>query len=126
MPVTIISIEDETEMAEFLGVALTGPDIQIVSSGTALDGLELVRELHPALVLIDIVLPDMDGWSVYDAIRTDPELVGTPVIMVTGLRREFQPRRLFRSTARDAYLTKPFDTAQLRSLIEQMLGVHIW
>lgn len=126
MGYTIVSIEDESEIAELLSVVLDSPDVEILSVPTALDGLEMVRQTHPALVILDIMLPDMDGWSVYDSIRSDPEISSTPIIMLTVLRREFQPRRIFRDGPQDAYITKPFDTLQLRHKIETMLGEQLW
>ena len=97
MTITIVSIEDESEITELLTAVLEGPEVRLVTSYTAFDGLALVRELRPALLLLDIMLPDMDGWSVYDAVRADPVTRTTPVIMLTALRREFQSRRVFRS-----------------------------
>ncbi|MEP7288569.1 MAG: response regulator [Chloroflexota bacterium] len=126
MSIIIVSIEDEKEITELLSIVLKSPGVEIVESNLASEGLELVRTLHPALVIVDIVLPDMDGWLVYDAIRADPEISGTPIIMLTGLRREFQTRRLFRNSPIDIYLTKPFDTLQLRRQIETMLNQQIW
>ncbi len=124
--IPIVSIEDESEISELLSVVLDSPSIELHTSDTAFDGLALVRKQRPALVLIDIMLPDTDGWSVYDAIRSDPDICNTPIVMLTALRREFQPRRQFRNTPLDAYVTKPFDTLQLRGQIEQMIGQKIW
>lgn len=126
MPFTIVSIEDEPEMTELLQTMLGGPDVKFVSSDTAFDGLALVRETRPALLILDIMLPDMDGWSVYDAVRADPVTSTMPVIMLTALRREFQSRRVFRNGPLDAYVTKPFEMLQLRDQIENMLGVRLW
>ena len=126
MSFTIVNIEDEPEMTELLATMLGGPDVRFISSDTAFDGLALVRELRPALLILDIMLPDMDGWSVYDAVRADPVTSKTPVIMLTALRREFQSRRVFHNGPLDAYVTKPFDMLQLREQIEQMLGARLW
>ena len=126
MSITIVSIEDEKEITELLSIVLKSPGLEIVESNLASEGLDIVRTLHPALVIVDIMLPDMDGWLVYDAIRADPEISETPIIMLTGLRREFQTRRLFRNSPIDMYLTKPFDTLHLRHQIETMLNRQIW
>ena len=126
MAYTVVSIEDESEISELLSIVLDSPALELFSADTALDGLEMVRQMRPALVILDIMLPDMDGWSVYDAIRADPALSETPIIMLTVLRREFQSRRIFRDGPSDAYITKPFDTLQLRRRIEHMIGAEIW
>jgi two-component system, OmpR family, response regulator VicR len=126
MPIRIVCIEDENEITELLSVVLDSPDLEVISAHTAYEGLELVRELHPNMVIMDIVLPDMDGWIVYDEIRNNPELAEMPIVVLTALRREFQPRRMFRNGPRDLYLTKPFDMLELRNHIESMLGQQIW
>lgn len=126
MPFTVVSIEDETEITELLSVVLDVPELKVVASNTAFEGLELVKKLQPSLVIMDILLPDMDGWSVYDSIRADPALRNTPILILTGLRREFQTRRKFRTGPLDTYLTKPFDTLQLRQRIETMIGQRLW
>jgi CheY-like chemotaxis protein len=126
MPFTVVSIEDETEITELLSVVLDVPELKVVASNTAFEGLELVKKLQPSLVIMDILLPDMDGWSVYDSIRADPVLRNTPIMILTGLRREFQVRRRFHTGPLDIYLTKPFDTLQLRRRIETMIGQRLW
>jgi len=128
MGFTVLSIEDEAEITELLGAVLDGASLRVVTAVTATEGLELLNTFHPDLILLDIMLPDMDGWSVYDAIRDDPDpdVSRLPIVILTALRREFQARRTFRETPHDFYVTKPFDTLELRTKIEQMLGQHLW
>jgi DNA-binding response OmpR family regulator len=126
MPIRIVCIEDENEITELLSIVLDSPDLEVMSTHTAYEGLELVREVQPNMVIMDIMLPDMDGWIVYDEIRNDAQLSEIPIVVLTALRREFQPRRMFRNGPRDLYLTKPFDMMQLRNQIEAMLGQQIW
>ena len=123
---TVVCIEDEDQILELLSYVLDSPSIKLISNRTASDGIATVYQLQPALVILDIILPDTDGWSVYDAIRSDSAISNTPVVLLTALRREFQPRRNFRETSRDAYINKPFDALQLRNRIEQMLGEKLW
>ncbi len=123
---TVVCVEDEAEIVELLSNVLDSDSIELVSTPTAYEGLAAVRRVRPALVILDIVLPDTDGWSVYDAIRSDPALRNTPIVMLTALRREFQPRRAFRTGPQDAYIIKPFDALSLRVQVEQMLGEKIW
>src|SRR5262249_7643140 len=126
MTYTIISIEDEAEISELLTVVLDSPHIRFVTVNTALDGLIKIREHKPSLITLDIMLPDMDGWSVYDSIRADPVICDTPIIMLSVLRREFQPRRMFKGGPRDAYMVKPFNMEDLRAQVETMLGQKLW
>ncbi len=123
---TVVCVEDEEDIIELLSNVLDSESIELVPTTTAFEGLAAIRRVRPSLVILDIVLPDMDGWSVYDAIRSDPALCNTPVVMLTALRREFQPRRTFRTGPHDAYIIKPFDAPQLRAQVEQMLEQKFW
>ncbi len=123
---TIVSIEDEAEIAELLAVVLDSPTLDLTLIDTAFDGLNAIQKLRPDLVILDVMLPDQDGWSIYDAIRADPVLHDIPIIMLTVLRKEFQVRRVQADSPRDAYITKPFDPIRLRRQVEQMLGALIW
>src|SRR5258708_12858533 len=113
MPFTVVSIEDEDEITELLSVVVDHPELKVVARNTAFDGLELVKKLRPALVIMDILLPDMDGWSIYDSIRADPVLRPTPILILSGLRQEFQSRPVFHTGPLAIYLTNPFTTLHL-------------
>src|SRR5258708_31403797 len=126
MSFTIVSIEDESEMTELLATMLGGPDVRFVSSDTAFDGLALVREIRPALLILDIMLPDMDGWSVYDAVRADPVTSKIPVIMLTALRRQFQSRRALPNRPPHAHVAQPVAMPPLRHPIDEILGPPPW
>jgi DNA-binding response OmpR family regulator len=119
----VVSVEDEPEIAELLRVVLDNPEIELVSEDNGTDGLALIRSLHPDLIMLDVMLPgELNGWDVYDAIRADPELTRTPIIMLTVLPEEPDRRRAFRGSAIDMYITKPFDALRLRSEVERLLG----
>lgn len=126
MPFTVVSIEDEPEINELMSVVLESPELKVVTRHTVVDGLDAIREEHPALVIMDLMLPDMDGWTAYDTIRADPEIGQTPVILLTALRLEFQPRQNFKRDERNAYITKPFGPLELRAMIESMLNSKLW
>ena len=123
---TVVSIEDEPEISELLGVVLESPLISLVRTHNGFDGLAKIRELHPDLVILDIMMPEMDGWSVYDAIRADDTIKDTPVIVLTVLHREFRRRRKFAESPIDAYITKPFDVRELRRKVEELVNQPIW
>jgi CheY-like chemotaxis protein len=118
----VVSIEDEPEIAELLRIVLASPEIEIYSCDNGPDGVVLVRACKPDLVILDIMLPGMNGWAVYDAIRADEALKMTPIVMLSVLREEPGRRQAFVGSPIDLYVTKPFDTVRLRSDIERMLG----
>ena len=79
-------------------------------------GVELARELHPDLILLDLHLPDMPGEQVLAAIRGDPEIAETPVVIVSADASPVQTKRLLAAGA-NGYLTKPFDVDQLLAAV---------
>jgi DNA-binding response OmpR family regulator len=123
---TIVCVEDELDIIDLLTSILDTPSIEVISAHSAADGLGAIRRWHPALAIVDLILPDDSGWTVYDAVRADSMLHETPILLLTALRREFQPRKTFRDGPLDAYVIKPFDVVELRRQIERLLGEVIW
>ncbi|NDJ76678.1 MAG: response regulator [Chloroflexi bacterium] len=127
MVFTVVSVEDELEIAELLRVVLDSPEIELHTVDNGVDGLAVIRKLQPDLVMLDVMMPEMSGWDVYDAIRADDQLKDTPVIMLTVMSEKPERRQEFAGSTIDLYVTKPFDTIRLRREVEQMLGQRgIW
>ncbi|MBW3655652.1 MAG: response regulator, partial [Gemmatimonadetes bacterium] len=95
-------------------------DLELVAASQGRAGLELARRLKPGLILLDVHLPDMDGEQVLAELRADPELRGTPVVVISADATPNQVQRLLDAGARD-YLTKPFDVRRLLACIEDAL-----
>jgi CheY-like chemotaxis protein len=81
----VVVIEDDPSSAELVGVHLGAAGLRPVPVRTGEEGLEAVRMLRPAAVVLDIHLPGMDGWDVLAAIKADPRIASTPVVVVTVL-----------------------------------------
>jgi two-component system response regulator VicR len=115
---TVLIVDDEFSIAETLGeiISFAGYGIATAANGRA--GLELARTVRPALVLLDYMMPVMDGLQMLTRLRADPDLRGTPVVMMTAA-----PRGLPEGARRwDALLIKPFDAEQLTRTIERLIG----
>jgi CheY-like chemotaxis protein len=80
----ILCIEDETEMIELMRLILGRKGYEVHGAPGGLEGIKMVRELHPDLVLLDLMMPVMDGWEVYQQIRADESTRNIPVIVVTA------------------------------------------
>jgi CheY-like chemotaxis protein len=123
----VVVIDDHHEISQLLNIVLRHPAIELHTAQDGYDGLRLIREVRPDLVVLDVMMPGMNGWEVYDAVRADPLLAETPIIMVTVVPQPGNRRQQFADSPIDRYFTKPFDTLQLRHEIEQMLGgVTLW
>lgn len=122
MAYNVVSIEDEHEIVELLRVVLRHPEINVYPAENGEAGLALLRQIRPDLVILDIMMPGMDGWAVYDTIRSDPDLCDLPVIILSVLQERIERKRAFASSDIDVYVTKPFDTVRLRGEIGRLLG----
>jgi CheY-like chemotaxis protein len=126
MPYTILYIEDETAIIELAHDILEHPDVRLVSTNQVEEGLDRLRELKPDLLLLDVLMPERSGWSVYHEVRGTHEFRSLPIIMLTGQLHRYRVMRDFANSQIDAYITKPFDVLTVRGEIEKMLGVPIW
>jgi DNA-binding response OmpR family regulator len=106
----ILIIEDEPDLVRGLRDALEFEGFDIISSGVGREGVKLARERGPDLVLLDLMLPDMNGFTVCEEIRAHSPLV--PIIMLTARSQESDKIRGLEVGA-DDYVTKPFSVGEL-------------
>ena len=79
----ILSIEDDAEMRGLIQLILERKGHRVMGVKRGELGLELLRSLKPDVLLLDLMLPDMDGWEIYSRMKADPELATVPVIIVS-------------------------------------------
>jgi two-component system response regulator VicR len=118
----VVVIEDEPQVVELLRLILRHAEIEVFTALDGKAGLELIRQTKPDLVMLDIMMPAMNGWDVYDAMRSDAELKFIPVIIESVLPERFDRKVAFTESPIDFYFTKPFDTTRLRREVGRMLG----
>jgi DNA-binding response OmpR family regulator len=117
----IVYIEDEQEMIDLVRLILARKGFEVQGANDGLSGLDLVRRVRPALVLLDLMMPDMDGWEVYQQIKGSEDTRHIPVIVVTA-RAQSIDRVLGLHIARvDDYIAKPFSPTELQESIEKVL-----
>ena len=112
----ILVVDDDATVRELVQRHLERSGFAVVTAGGGQEGLRLVRELRPAAVTLDIMMPDLDGWTVLAAIKGDPELAGTPVVLMSIVD---QKNRGYALGAAD-YLVKPVDRVKL---VETLTGI---
>lgn len=113
----ILVVEDEPDIALALQLLLERAGYQFLAASDGRTGLRLVHAARPDLVVLDIGLPEMDGWAVLERLR---DIADTPVLMLTAHGHESDKVRGLRSGA-DDYLTKPFANNELLARVEVML-----
>jgi len=112
----ILIVDDDATVRELVERHLERSGFTVVTASGGREGLRLVRELRPAAVTLDILMPDLDGWTVLAAIKGDPVLSGTPVVLMSIVD---QKNRGYALGAAD-YLVKPVDRAKL---VETLTGI---
>lgn len=116
----ILLVDDHSDIRRLIRITI-GKDFDVLEAEDGLSGLEIARHQKPDLVVLDVMMPgDLDGLDVLDAIKADPELVQTRVIMVTarGQTRDFEEGM---KRGADAYFIKPFSPLQLVAAIKTAL-----
>ena len=114
---TILVVEDDPTISAILRIFLEDSGCRIVVAEHGGEAVRLARELRPDLITLDLALPDIDGTEVLRQIKTDSDLAGIPVIVVTA--RRFEPRPDEHVTA---VLQKPFDATELEETVSRALG----
>ncbi len=110
---TILVIDDDAEACEIIRRLLEKDGFKVVTALSGEDGLRLAHQLQPAAITLDVMMPDMDGWSVLRALKVDPVLHNIPVVMLTML----DDRSKGYALGATDYLTKPVDRDQLHTTL---------
>ena len=118
----IVYIEDDPNMVELVQMMLDRKRFTIVGAPDGTTGLELIQQAPTALVLLDLMLPDIGGWAVYQTMKEDPVLSKIPVIVLTAQNTPVD-RILGEQIAKvQVYITKPFSPAELRGAVDRVLS----
>ena len=119
MPHTVLSIEDQPDIRRLIRMTLEFKGHRVLEAGDGVEGLRLARAERPDLILLDVMMPGMDGLTVSRTLITDPQLCGIPVIMLSALGTEGDVEAGLDSGAR-AYLVKPFSPWELLQKVDQL------
>ena len=118
---TILCIEDEPEMIDLIRLILGRRGFNVQGAAGGIEGVRLVRELQPDLVLLDLMMPDMDGWEVYQQMKADPATRDIPVIIVTAKAQNIDKVLGLHIAKVDDYIAKPFGPQDLLDSVERVL-----
>jgi DNA-binding response OmpR family regulator len=118
----VVCVEDEPEIIDLIRLILGRKGFDLTGATGGLEGLEAIRRVKPDLVLLDLMMPDMDGWEVYQQLKADPELKGIPVIVVTAKAQSIDKILGLHIAKVDDYVTKPFGPQELLQSVERVLS----
>ena len=117
----VVCVEDEPEIIDLIRLILGRKGFDLTGATGGLEGLEAIRRVKPDLVLLDLMMPDMDGWEVYQQMKADPELKNIPVIVVTAKAQSIDKILGLHIAKVDDYVTKPFGPQELLQSVERVL-----
>ncbi len=111
----VLVIDDDATARELIADHLKAEGFSVMTAAGGVEGLKLAKELRPTAITLDVMMPDLDGWSVLAALRQDPELAEIPVIMITIV----DEHRRGIALGAAGYLTKPIDHERLHRLVSR-------
>lgn len=117
---TILVADDEVSLRRLVNATLAADSYTVLEASRGTEALVLAQTEHPDLILLDVRMPDLDGFEVCRRIKSDPELKATPVVMLTSASLEEERQEGYAAGA-NSYLTKPFSPLQLLEVIQQLL-----
>ena len=120
----ILCIEDEKEMIDLMRLILERKGFEFVGAEGGPEGLKLIAEEKPDLILLDLMMAGMDGWEVYRQLKADEKLKDLPVIVVTAKAQSIDKVLGLHIARVDDYLTKPFSPSDLLRSIERVLNLE--
>jgi two-component system response regulator VicR len=117
----IMVVDDEPDLLEVVRLILESDGYQVVTAGSGQEALDKMEKEKPDLVLLDIIMPKMDGWEVFSRIKADPKTTDIPVIMLTAKDQRIDKLIGLHVVRVDDYITKPFGRAELLERIKRVL-----
>ncbi|MBK8431684.1 MAG: response regulator [Chloroflexi bacterium] len=118
----IVCIEDEPEMIELVRLILSRQGFEVHGALGGQEGLEKIAVIKPDLVLLDLMMPEMDGWQVFQTLRVNPETSHIPVIIVTAKAQSIDKVLGLHIAKVDDYITKPFGPQELLQSVQKVLA----
>lgn len=118
----ILYIEDDPEMIDLVSMILSRQQYQVKGANGGREGLNLMESGIPDLVLLDLMMPDLDGWDVYHQIKSTPAWSNVPVIIITAKAQEIDRVLGLQIAKVDDYICKPFRPQELLDSIKRVLS----
>jgi two-component system response regulator VicR len=117
-------IEDEEEMIDLVRLILGHRGYTVVGANGGQEGVKLIRKELPDMILLDLMMPDMDGWDVYHEIKSDELTRNIPVIVITAKAQDIDKILGLQVAKVQDYISKPFKPQELVDRIEQFFATE--
>lgn len=121
MPKKILVVDDEELIVKMVGLRLKANGYDVISACDGKEGLTKAREESPDLIILDVMMPVMDGYKVCGLLKKDTRFAKIPIIMFTA-KAQVDDKKIGEEVGANAYITKPFDPQVLLGKIRELLG----
>jgi DNA-binding response OmpR family regulator len=116
----ILVVDDESSLVEMLSIRLEAKNYQVITACDGQEGLDKARSESPDLIILDLMLPKLDGYQVCRALKSDEKYKQIPIVIFTARAQESDIKAGNEAGA-DAYITKPFEPAILLAKVSQLI-----
>ena len=106
-------VDDEPDTVELVTLILESEGYKVMPAYGGREALEILKSAKPDLILLDIMMPDIDGWTVYESVRENDETKDIPVVMLTAMAQSIDKMIGLHVVGVDEYITKPFTSGEL-------------
>ena len=117
----VVCVEDEPEMIDLIRLILKQKGFEVLGAEGGVQGLAIIQESKPDLVLLDLMMPDMDGWEVYQQLKASDDTKDIPVIVVTAKAQDIDRMLGLHIAKVDDYVPKPFTPQELIDSVDKVL-----
>jgi CheY-like chemotaxis protein len=118
---TILLADDSITIQKVVELTFSEGDYQVVCVSNGAQALKKVGEIHPNIILLDVIMPEKNGYEVCEELKHDPSTSGIPILLLTGTFEPFDRKRA-ESAGADGHLTKPFESQLLISKVEELIA----
>ena len=123
-PSCILVVDDDAVLREVALRVLRNAADQLLEAATGREALDLVRRYRPAVILLDVILPDIDGLELCRRIKADPELAGSFVLMISGMRTGSETQAEALEAGANGYVTRPISNRELLARVENAMQLQ--
>lgn len=117
----ILVIDDEEDLLTFVKIRLVNNNYEVAIAHDGEEGLRMAETANPDLILLDVMLPKIEGFKVCDLLKSDPKTAGIPIIMLTAMDSK-EAIEMAKKHKADGYLIKPFDSQFLLFNVKNLLS----
>ena len=120
MPKKILVVDDEAQLVDMIKMRLEASDYEVITAFDGQDALEKAKKDKPDLIILDLMLPKIDGYKVCGLLKKDARYAKIPILMFTARAQE-EDKKLGEEVGADTYITKPFEPQALLTKIQELL-----